>query len=140
MRCLVAFALLLAPALTLRAADIKLTQAGVEVTGISKDALAKLKAAKLDASEWARLFRVVVSEGTADEIAARPSVAGTFSVTETAIRFEAQFPLTPGVKYRAMFHPSKLPDGDPKAASAEADLFIPKPPPGPPVTVAAVYP
>jgi hypothetical protein len=112
----------------------------VEVTGMRPAALAKLKAANPEPAEWAALLRVVVAEGKAEDVAARPPVAGTYSVTATAIRFEPQFKLTPGLKYRATFDPAKLPDGDPKATPVVADLTIPKPPPGPPVSVTAVFP
>ena len=141
MRYFSAVSLALALALPLPAADIKLTPAGaVEVTGVPKAALAKLKAAKPDAGEWARLLRVVVAEGTADDIAARPPLAGEYAVTDAGITFAPQFPFTPGLKYRATFHAARLPDGDPKAAPTELDIELKKPPPGPPVTVSAVYP
>jgi hypothetical protein len=133
MRCLISIPFALAFALALPAAEVKLTPAGVEVTGVPKESLAKLKDANLTPAEWNRLLRVVVAEGTADEIAARPPLAGEYSVTGDAVRFAPQFPLTPGVKYRATFAPA---GGNP----VTADLFIPKPPPGPPVSVAAVYP
>jgi hypothetical protein len=123
------------------AVALALTPTGVvEVTGVPSATLAKLKASKPDASEWNRLLRVVVAEGTPDEIAARPPLAGEYAVTDAGITFTPQFPFTPGLKYRATLHPARLPDGDPKAAVVEFDIFLKKPPPGPPVTVAAVYP
>lgn len=112
----------------------------VEVTGVSAAALGKLRTANLDAREWTALFNVVVAEGKPEDIAKRPPVAGSYSVTATAIRFEPQFKLSPGLKYRAAFVPSNLPDGDPQAASVVAVLSIPKPPPGPPTSVMAVFP
>jgi hypothetical protein len=112
----------------------------VEVSGVSPAALAKLKTTDLTPAEWAAILRVVVAEGTAADVAARPPVAGTYSLTAEGIRFEPQFKLVPGVKYRATFDPSKLPGGDPKAAPVVADLTIPKPPPGPPTSITAVYP
>lgn len=112
----------------------------VEVTGVGPAALAKLKAADPVPREWGQLLRVVVAGGTPRELADRPPVSGSYSVTPTGIRFEPQFKLTPGLTYRATFDPSRLPGGDPKAAPVVADLTIPKPPPGPPVAVTAVYP
>jgi hypothetical protein len=78
--------------------------------------------------EAAKRCRIVV-DGTAEELAKRPAVAGTWSVAGQLLRFEPQFPLVPGVRYRIT--------GDfPKPI-----LFtIPKPPPGPPVSIAAVFP
>ena len=72
----------------------------VEITGIDKTHLAALAKAKLTADEWPKVARFVVDDGTPDEVAKKPSVAGAWSVTADALRFEAQFPLAPGVKYR----------------------------------------
>ena len=112
----------------------------VEVTGVDAVVLAKLKAADLAPAEWARLLRVVVAEGNEAEIAARPAVAGTYAVADGAIRFEPQFKLAAGVKYRATFDPAKLPGGDAKALPITIDLMIPKPPPGQRTTIAGVFP
>jgi hypothetical protein len=111
----------------------------VEV-GIDRDAAARLKAATPAAKEWAAILRVAVAGGTPAEVAARPPVAGAYTADGTAIRFEPQFAFVPGVTYRATFDPAKLPGGDPKAKSVSADLVIPKPPPGPPTSITAVYP
>src|SRR5689334_4035754 len=72
----------------------------VEVTGIAKEALADLAEAKLTADEWPKVARLVVDSGTPEEVAKKPPVAGTWSVTTGALRFEPQFALAPGVKYR----------------------------------------
>lgn len=79
-------------------------------------------------AERAKSCKLLV-DGTPAELAKRPAVAGTWSVLGMAIIFEPQFPLAPGVKYRIT--------GDlPQPLTFE----IPKPPPGPPVSVAAVFP
>lgn len=106
----------------------------VEVAGLPKDTLAAVAKAKPAAA-----FTVVVADGTAAEVAARPPLAGSYSVAGDMVRFEPAFPLVPGVNYKATFDPGKIP-GHPKAEPITAVLSIPKPPPGPPVTVAAVYP
>jgi hypothetical protein len=107
---------------------------GVEVIGLSKEMLAKLKAAKLTAKEWAPIFRVVVGGGTNEELLARPPLAGTYTLTETGVRFDPQFPLVPGREYVAILH--DIPGGKP----ALLTLSLPKPPPGPRVSITAVYP
>jgi hypothetical protein len=38
-----------------------------------------------------------------------PPMFGDYRVQSGALRFEPQFPLEPGVKYRAIFHPDQLP-------------------------------
>ena len=37
---------------------------------------------------------------------------GTYRVQPGALRFEPQFPLEPGLSYRAVFHPDQLPGED----------------------------
>ncbi|MFM8271144.1 MAG: hypothetical protein ACKODX_02315 [Gemmata sp.] len=112
----------------------------VEVTGLARDHLAALAGAKLTADEWPRVARLVVAEGAADEVARRAPMAGSWSVTAAALRFEPLFPLAAGVKYRVFCDPAAAPRANLKAAPFARDVFIPKPPPGPRVSVVAVYP
>ena len=111
--------------------------ARIEVAGLDESTVAAARKADLTGDQWSALLRVVVAEGTAEEIATRPAVAGTYSLTDAAIRFEPQFPFVPGVKYQVTFDPSQL-----KLAGKPitAVVSIPKPPPGPPTSIAAVYP
>src|SRR5262245_48062787 len=123
-------------ALTLPAAaqEAKLVSAkpgdapAVEVT-LPKETVAKLKAAKLTDKQWHDVFRVVVAGGKPEELLARPALAGTYTLTDTGVRFEPQLPLVPGLEYRAVV------DNKPGAT-----LSILKPPPGPRVAISAVYP
>ena len=112
----------------------------VEVTGLPKEALDRLRRANLDAKQWCNVFRVVVAGGTADEFAKRLPVAGSYAVTETGIRFTPQFPLAPGREYRAILHPDYDPTRPGAGSAIEAALAVPKPPPGPRIAIAAVYP
>jgi hypothetical protein len=112
----------------------------IEVAGVGKDAAARLRDAKLTVADWRAVLRVVVDGGTAEEIAARPPLAGSFTAADGAIRFEPQFPLTPGLGYRVTFDGSKVPGGDPQAKPVTGTVSIPKPPPGPPPAIAAIYP
>lgn len=78
--------------------------------------------------EVAKSCRLMV-DGTAEELAKRPAVAGVWSVAGKSLRFEPQFPLVPGVTYRIT--------GD---FGKPMTFSIPKPLPGPPVSIAAVFP
>src|SRR5262249_53573472 len=89
---------------------------------------------------FAAILRVVVAGGKPAEEAARPPVAGSYSIADGTICFEPQFPFVPGREYRATFDQAKLPGADPKAAPITVTLSIPKPPPGPRVAITAVYP
>lgn len=90
-----------------------------EVRGLAAPTAALAKSCKL------------VVDGTPEELAKRPAVTGTWSIAGKSIRFEPQFPLVPGVKYRIM---GDLPGGN------TLPFTIPKPKPGPPVCIAAVFP
>jgi hypothetical protein len=144
---LLSLPLVFALALALHAADPKPavrlaapkagSPAAVEVVGLGEPALAAVRAAKPAPAEWAAALRVVVAEGTPAAVAARPAVAGAYSVTADAVRFEPDFPFVPGVRYQVTFDPAKVKlKGEPLTAV----VAVPKPPPGPPTVVTAVYP
>lgn len=140
MRYLLCLPLAFTLVLPLRAAEIKLVAAkpgdspAVEATGLPKEALARLKGAKLTAKDWPEVFRVVVAGGTEEELLARPPLAGTHTLTDNGIRFEPQFPLTPGREYVAILKT------DANAKPTRTTLSLPKPLPGPRVAITAVYP
>ncbi|MCI0702075.1 MAG: hypothetical protein L0241_13410 [Planctomycetia bacterium] len=112
----------------------------VEITGIDKSHLKALAGAKLTPEEWAKVARFVVDSGSPEEIASRPSVAGAWAVAGDVLRFEPEYPLAPGVKYRVFCDLSATPRAKIKADAFTLSVFIPKPPPGPRVAVTAVYP
>ncbi len=95
---------LLALALPARAADpeaeLHAAKPGdplaVVIVGVEKAQLAALAGAKPTADEWLKVARLVVDEGTPAEVAKRQAVAGEWSVTADALRFEPQYPLAPG--------------------------------------------
>jgi len=104
----------------------------VEVGGLSKELTARF--AKFSAKEWAVVFRVVVAGGTEEELLARAPLAGSYSLIDTGIRFEPQFPLVPGRDYVAIL---KI---DANMKPIRVTLALPKPAPGPRVAITAVYP
>lgn len=109
----------------------------VQLTGLAPRDLAAVRDAKLSPERWPAVLRVVVAGGTPAEEAARPPVAGTYTVTADTIRFSPEFPFVPGVTYRATFDPAPLKLGGRPVTAA---LSLPKPPPGPRVSVVALYP
>lgn len=114
--------------------------AAVELAPIDKDVLTALREAKLTAEEWSKYCKVVVAKGKPAEVGARPGVAGSWSVTADAIRFEPQFPLVPGIEYLITCRLHDMPQLKFKAHGFSLTLLIPKPLPGPPTTIAGVYP
>jgi hypothetical protein len=112
----------------------------VEVTSLSNEAIARLKRAKLEDRQWPECFRIVVAGGTPEEELKRLPMAGKYTLTDGGIRFEPQFPLLPGREYRAFLHPNYDPERSRASDRIEATLAVPRPPPGPRVSIAAVYP
>jgi hypothetical protein len=80
-----------------------------EVTGLSPTALTRLADAKLDQAQWSALFAVAVDMDPTEPGKARPAMLGSYEVDKMAVRFYPRFPLEPGVNYRAVFDPQRLP-------------------------------
>jgi hypothetical protein len=65
---------------------------------------------------------------------------GEVKVADGKLVFVPRFPLVAGIKYRAVFHPDKLPGATGTASAITDTLLIPKPPRGPATFVEQVYP
>ena len=112
--------------------------AAVEVTGLDKDLVAAVAEARLTPEEWEKVCRLTVDDGK--PAADRPPVAGAWTAAGGVLRFEPQFPLVPGMTYRVICDLSAVPRVNRKGDVHTLTLTVPKPPPGPRVSVAAVYP
>lgn len=120
-----------------RAADpptVRATPAAAEVVGLGPTALAALAGAKLSAAEWGKVARVAVDRPDA------PALGGAWSVAGGALRFEPDFPLLPGVKYRVVVDLAAAPRAGLTGAPLVLAVELPKPPPGPRVRVLSVFP
>src|SRR4029077_7163982 len=82
--------------------------AAVEVYGLSTATLGQLKPS-WDLPQWQRLLSVFAESGNAAVNQNLPPMLGSYRVQSTVLRFEPQFPLEPGITYRAVFHPDHLP-------------------------------
>lgn len=69
-----------------------------------------------------------------------PPMAGAYRVGATALRFEPQFPLEPGLTYRAVFRPDQLPGGNSAAAPVTSVYQSPRRSVTPATLVSRVYP
>ncbi len=141
--------LLFALALPVRGAEpptVKLVSAkpgeppAVEISGFDKTYFTAITEAKVTAAEWPKVARLVVDTGTPEEVAKKSPVAGEWSVKGDALRFEPQFPLVPGVKYRVFCDLGAIPRTKLKGDAYSLPVFIPKPAPGPRVQVLRVDP
>ncbi len=102
----------------------------VEVTGLS--AITRQKIQRWQPSQWQRLFAVYTA--TADV-----AMLGTYRLQGNILRFAPQFPLEPGLAYRAEFRPSLLP-GKAGAPPVISSFRLPPRNLTPTTIVTAVYP
>jgi hypothetical protein len=115
-------------------------RAVIEVIGLSRQSLDGLRRAGWTSSQWQRLLSVYA--GQEDPIAdlGLPPMSGVYRVDSTSLRFEPQFPLDPGVRYRAVFRPDQLPGKREEGESVTADFQIPARPSTPTTVVRQIYP
>lgn len=91
----------------------------IEVSGVSAAALQRLQKSNWGLSQWHGLLSVFVETADRD----LPPMVGTYHVQPGLLRFEPQFPLEPGVVYRAIFRPDKLPGEGSSAATHIVSVF-----------------
>lgn len=104
--------------------------AAVVVSHVDAAVLAKLN--QSPPADWTPVLSVRVAT-------AESAMLGTYRVDKHVLRFEPRFPFVAGLKYRAMFDPSKLP-GTTGGTPLTVDFTVPKPAPKPAATVLQVYP
>jgi hypothetical protein len=110
------------------------------VAGLDPATLADLAKTELKAEQWTALFAVHVDQGTTDRVN-QPAILGSYRVADGVLRFEPRFPLTRGLRYRAVFDPSRLPGRSGASMSPlVAEFVIPKPPATATTVVQQVYP
>ena len=96
-----------------------------EVVHLEDEVLATLAKKDKKDDDWKAIFAVYVDQGKGVNRAEQPPVAGTYGLVEGALRFEPQYSLTPGVRYKVYFDSTKLTDKA-HASSLEAEFSLPK--------------
>lgn len=84
----------------------------VEVNGVDRGDLAAIQQADRDAPDWGQRWLVVSTD--LDRLpgdSALPSMVGTYALRANSLQFIPQFPLEPGVRYRAVFIPREIRPG-----------------------------
>src|SRR5262245_31999798 len=124
----VALSLLLAGCLAVaaepaRGPTIRLERGVFEVVGLAPEVLTQLGKMPPEKEQWTALFAVYV-DGTGG--ADRPAILGSYRVEDNLLRFEPRFPPAEGVRYRAVFQPSRLPGAAPNQEPVVAQFAIPK--------------
>jgi hypothetical protein len=145
---LVPLSLSLAVAQTASAISVKWTpdpkdtnRAVVEVTGLNAASLRGLRRANWKLPQWQRLLSVYSEPQNERGPGSLPPMLGVYRVESGVLRFEPQFPLEPGIVYRAIFRPARLPGGGNPADGEVTSLFqLPANKPNLSTTVKMVYP
>lgn len=99
-------------------------QVAVRVLGVDKTMLQALERTPWSTAQWQRLLTVHAEQGELFADIGLPPMSGTYQVDSGSIGFRPGFALTPGVTYRARFHPARLPGGS-AAAPAITSEFRP---------------
>jgi hypothetical protein len=115
--------------------SLRLNGGRFEVVGLAAADLERLKDAGWKPAQWQALFAVHVAGNEGDN---RPAVLGSYRVEDGTLRFVPRFPLVPGVPYRAVFHPARLP-GHAGGTSVRAEFQLPRSK-SPATIVTHVYP
>jgi hypothetical protein len=128
-----------APALRWVASQSQTNHFVVEVTGLPKNALPASDGWKHE--QWQRLLAVYAEQGDLNTDLNLPPMLGAYRVADGVIRFEPEFPLQAGVRYRAVFFAGELPAG---AGGIQPFLSathrVPAPTTQPTTVVSAIYP
>src|SRR5215510_2902075 len=112
----------------------------VEVYSLSAAAIERLRRSKPSLAQWRGLLSVYVEQEGRTSASDLPPMAGSYRVESNALRFEPQFPLEPGLSYRAVFRPDQLPDGSGAAAPVTSVYQSPRRSATPATLVSRVYP
>ncbi len=104
----------------------------VEIIGLNAATLQQLQRVRWQPSQWQRLFAVYTA--TADV-----AMLGAYRVQGNVLRFAPQFPMEPGLGYRAEFRPTQLP-GNVIAAPITSTFRLPPRDVTPTTIITAVYP
>ena len=113
----------------------------VEISGLSVRARQELQASNWPQTKWQRLLSVYAQPGDLLAEAGLPPMLGSYGVQTDRLRFVPRFGLEPGVRYRAVFHPERLPgEGGAQAAAVTGAFQAIRREVKPTTVVSAVFP
>lgn len=113
----------------------------VEIWGLTSKQTRALKGVQWARADWQRLFAVYAEQGDVLVDASLPAILGSYSVNKDSLRFTPQFPLEPGISYRATFRPALLPHSPtPSAAMVTSTFRPPRPATAPTTVVRQIFP
>jgi hypothetical protein len=113
----------------------------VEVTGLNAASLRRLQRANWKLPQWQRLLSVYSGPRNERSLTDLPPMLGEYRIESDILRFVPQFPLEPGITYRAIFRPARLPGvGNPAEGEVATIFQLPAKRPNLSTTVKMVYP
>jgi hypothetical protein len=113
----------------------------VQVSGLDTAALKALQHPAWKPADWRRLLAVYVEHGSSMRSPEMPAMLGRYLIHSDTLIFEPQFPLEPGLGYRAVFHPGQLPGARrAKLAPVAAEFKVPANRSAPSTIVREVFP
>ena len=115
--------------------------ATVEVSGLSSVTVKALQNPVWNLGDWKRVLAVYAEQGDSVTVADLPPMLGTYRIQSGVLSFEPQFPLDPGVSYRAEFHPNQLPGAPHTKVARVVTVFkLPAMPQRPRTVVQQIFP
>ena len=115
--------------------------ATVQVSGLSIVTLKDLQNPGWSLADWKRVLAVYAEQGDSATASDLPPMLGTYRIQSGLLSFEPQFPLDPGVSYRAEFHPDQLPGAQSTKETRLVAVFkLPAMPQGPRTVVQQIFP
>ena len=115
--------------------------ATVRVSGLSLATLKALRSPRWTLEHWKRVLAVYAETGGSSSTSDHPPMLGRYSIQKGLLSFEPQFPLEPGVAYRAEFRPDHLPGTQSsKGAPIVAVFKLPAMSDGPRTVVKQIFP
>lgn len=94
--------------------------ATVQLSGLNSVTLKALQNPGWTLADWKRVLPVYAEQGDSASASVLPPMLGSYGIQSGVLSFKPQFPLDPGVSYRAEFHPDQLP----VAQSGEAARLV----------------
>ena len=111
----------------------------IEVEGFATATLEALRRASIDADTWPEFLALYVDIGSARQDL--PPIQGRYELVENRVRFEPQYPMRRGLRYRIRVSPGKVP-GQTSLSLLQNSIsfFLPAPPRTPKTVVTKVTP
>ena len=113
----------------------------VEVAGLEPATIEQLQRSNWKPLQWQRLLSIYAEPPGSTSANNLPPMLGAYRIQSGILRFDPQYPLEPGILYRAIFRPDQLPGrGGSKSEPIRAVFQLPPPNSTPDTVVTRIYP